>query len=209
MSLQFKAVLPVPIVLFGAVLAVTSAAAQAVAEPAETPDDQVILTGQEGAGHSGRLAVNIASGTLNQQVSSTIIAIGDVALTHGSITQHAEAGSDDRSTMIELGPQAFSGISGLASINITAGTQNQSANMATLAIGQTGALSDALLQQTRAPTEPSGSTALAATGPNDIIVIDDEAFGQGSGLFQGNLIGGERNASANTFSLTVTASGQP
>lgn len=206
---RFQALLPVPIAIFGAALAVCSASAQSVIEPAQTPDDQVILTGAEGAGHSGRLAVNIAAGTLNQQASSTIIAIGDVALAHGAITQHADTVTDDRSTMIELGPQAFSGISGLASINITAGTQNQSANLATLAIGQTGALSDALLQQTRAPTEPSGSSALAATRPNDIIAIDDDAFGQGSGLFQGNLIGGERNASANTFSLAVSASGQP
>ena len=96
-----------------------------------------------------------------------------------------------------------------ASITITAGTQNQSANLAALAIGQNGALSDQMLSQTRAPTGPSGGTAPATTGPNDIIAIDDDAFGRGSGLLQANLIGGERNSSANTFSLTVTAGGQP
>ncbi len=177
--------------------------------PPDDAADRVILTGGEGAGHSGRLAVNIASGSLNQQVSSAILAIGDAALTHGSITQHSEAASADRTTLIVLGPGAFAGISGLASINITAGTQNQSANLAALAIGRTGALSDQLLAQTRAPIEPSGGTALAATGPNDAIVIDEDAFGQGSGLFQANLIGGERNSSANTFSLAVSAGGQP
>ena len=179
------------------------------AQDEEVADDRVILTEPAGAGHGGRLAVNIVAGSFNQQASSAILAIGDVALTQGSIVQTAEADSADRSTLIVLGPDAFSGMSGLASINITAGTHNQSANLAALAIGQTGALSDQLLSQTRAPIEPSGGTAQAATGPNDVIVIDESAFGQGSGLFQGNLIGGERNSSANTFSLTVVASGQP
>jgi hypothetical protein len=95
------------------------------------------------------------------------------------------------------------------SLNITAGTQNQSANLAALAIGPAGALSDQLLAQSRAPIEPSGGTAQSATGPNDVIAIGEDAFGQGSGLFQGNLIGGERNSSANTFSLTVAVGGQP
>ena len=180
--------------------------------PAQTvpvPVDEVILEGGDGAGHNGRIAVNIAAGNGNQQASSAILAIGDAALTHGRIIQHAATGAGDRATRIELGPGAFAGMSGLASINITAGTQNQSANLATLAIGQTGALSDQLLSQTRAPTEPNGGTPQAANGPNDVITIADDAFGQGSGLFQGNLIGGERNSSANTFSLTVTAGGQP
>jgi len=179
------------------------------AEPGEEPRDEVILTGGEGAGHSGRLAVNIAAGSRNQQVSSALIAIGDIALTHDRIVQHADGGSADRATRIVLGPGAFAGLSGLASINISAGTQNQSANLAALAIGQAGALTDQQLQQTRAPIEPSGGTEHAATGPNDLIAIDDDAFGQGSGVFQANLIGGERNSSANTFSLTVPASGQP
>jgi len=176
--------------------------------------DQVILDAPAGAGHTGRLAVNIVAGSGNQQASSAILAIGDAALTQGSIAQHVEAAGTageaaDRATRIVLGPGAFAGISGLASINITAGTQNQSANLASLAIGQSGALTDQLLAQTRAPTEPSGGTAQAATEPNDVIVIDEGAFGQGSGLFQGNLIGGERNSSANTFSLAVSAGGQP
>lgn len=199
--------------IFTLILAVTALlpigglTAQTAAPP--EADDSVILTNGEGTGHAGRLAVNIASGSLNQQASSTILAIGDVAVTHASIAQHTDATGTDRATRIVVGPSAFSGISGLASINITAGTHNQSANLAALAIGQTGALSDQLLAQTRAPIEPSGGTALAATAPNDVISIDDDAFGSGSGLFQANLIGGEGNSSANTFSLTVSASGQP
>lgn len=181
------------------------------AQTAALPEsfDSIILGNNQGAGHSGRLAVNIAAGSLNQQASSAIIAIGDVALAHGSIVQHGEAADANHATQIILGPGAFSGSTGLASINITAGSQNQSANLAAMTIGRTGALSDLLLAQTRAPIEPSGGPTLAATGPNDVISIDEDAFGNGSGLFQTNLIGGERNSSANTFSLTVSASGQP
>lgn len=192
-----------------AALGIIQPVAMVAAQSTSDARDAVILAGHEGAGHTGRLAVNIASGTLNQQASSALLAIGDVAHTQGAISQHAAAGSEDRATTIVLGPEAFAGISGMASINITAGTNNQSANLAMLAIGRAGALSDQLLAQTRARIEPSGGTAQSATEPNDTITIDDAAFGQGSGLFQANVIGGERNSSANTFSLTVLAGGQP
>jgi hypothetical protein len=197
----------------GATLAAGLPAGNLAAQPAQDARDEVILPGTAGAnqtaGHTGRLAVNIAAGNLNQQASAALIAIGDVAVTQASISQHGAAGSDDRATAIVLGPGAFAGVSGMASINITAGTHNQSANLAMLAIGQAGALSDQLLAQTRARIEPSGGTGQSATGQNDVITIDEAAFGQGSGLFQVNLIGGERNSSANTFSLTVLGSGQP
>lgn len=196
-----------------AMLALILPAGNLAAQAAQEPRDEVILPGAAGAnqaaGHTGRLAVNIAAGNLNQQASAALLAIGDVAVTQASISQHAAADTDDRATAIVLGPGAFAGVSGMASINITAGTHNQSANLAMLAIGQAGALSDQLLAQTRARIEPSGGTAQSATGQNDVITIDDAAFGQGSGLFQANLIGGERNSSANTFSLTVLGSGQP
>lgn len=191
---------------FGPLIPVTCLAAQ----EAVPPDNAVVLANGEGSGSTGRIAVNIAAGNHNQQVSSVLVAQGNIALTHGDIVQHAAtSATEDTANRIEIGPEAFAGIAGLASINITAGTQNQSANLATLAIGQSSALSDQLLEQTRAPIEPSGGTALAETGPNDVITIDDGAFGRGNGVFQANLIGGERNSSANTFSLTVMAGGQP
>lgn len=198
-----------PVILamaFGPLLPIAGLTAQEVPKQ----DNAIVLANGEASGSTGRTAVNIAAGNHNQQVSSALIAQGNVAITHGDIVQHAAIrASEDTANRIEIGSSAFAGISGLASINITAGTQNQSANLATLAIGQSSALSDQLLQQTRAPIEPSGGTAHAETGPNDVVTIDDGAFGRGNGVFQANLIGGERNASANTFSLTVTAGGQP
>jgi hypothetical protein len=180
------------------------------AQDAADPDNAVIVTTGEGAGHTGRLAVNIAAGNHNQQAASALVAQGDVAVTLGAITQiSTSTGSEDTANRIAIGAGAFAGNAGLVSLNITAGTQNQSANLAALTIGPAGALSDLLLEQSRAPIEPSGGTAQSATGPNDVIAIGDDAFGQGSGLFQANVIGGERNSSANTFSLTVTVGGQP
>lgn len=192
--------------IVGPFVPVENLAAQDVAEP----DNQVIIAANEGAGHTGRLAVNIAAGNHNQQASSALVAQGDVAVTIGVIRQvSTSTAAADTANRIAIAAGAFAGNSGLVSLNITAGTQNQSANLAALAIGPAGALSDLLLEQSRAPIEPSGGTTQSATGPNDVITIGDDAFGQGSGLFQANVIGGERNSSANTFSLTVAVGGQP
>lgn len=162
-----------------------------------------------GGNVDGRLAVNIASGSGNQEVNDAVIAIGDIAL-GGSPVQQLITGGDesDRITKISVQENAFSNISGLASINIAAGTKNQAANLAALAIGNNGALTDQLLSQSRASINPSGSTG-GTDIPNDQIEIGDDSFRDVSGLIQVNLIGGERNSSANTFSLNVSAGGQP
>jgi len=104
-----------------AALAIAGMSQGLSAQSATLPTDAVILEGGEGAVHTGRLAVNIAARGGNQQASSAILAIGDAALTEGSIAQHTEADAGDRVTQIVLGPGAFSGLSGLASINITTG----------------------------------------------------------------------------------------
>ena len=115
----------------------------------------------------------------------------------------------DRSTSIAVGPNSFSNNSGLLSVNISAGNQNQSASLASLAIGNSGVVSDQMLAQTSAPTGPSGASAQGLENANDSIVIDDTAFSSNSGLVQMNLVGGERNSSANTFALNISAGGEP
>jgi hypothetical protein len=205
-GLQHRRWLAVLTMAFGPIVPVASLCAQ----DAVAPDNQVIVASGEGAGHTGRLAINIAAGNHNQQAASALVAQGDVAVTEGGIVQHSSStGNEGTANRITIAAGAFAGNAGLVSLNITAGTQNQSANLAALAIGPAGALSDLLLEQSRAPIEPSGGTAHAATGPNDLISIDDDAFSRGNGVFQANLIGGERNSSANTFSLTVSVSGNP
>lgn len=191
------------------------------AQSALDVQDQIIVSGEQSGGPaseqpatavvrvSGRIAANLAAGDGNQQHAGALIAIGDVAVGVGAAVQIIE-GADlrNRGTHIALAGDAFADTNGMLSLNITAGIQNQSANLAVLTIGNHGVLSDALLAQSRAPTEPSGSPG-DAESRNDIVEISDQAFGNSSGLIQVNLIGGERNSSANTFVLSVLDGGSP
>ena len=172
--------------------------------------DEVSVPAGSAAGSSGRIAVNIAAGDNNQQIGDAIIAIGDVAVVTEIVSQRMSGVSPtDHTTNITVGDGAFAGTNGLTSINITAGSQNQMANLALLAIGNSGAMSDQLLEQSRAPIEPKGGSPEGAVPANDHIAIGDAAFGDGSGLIQVNLIGGEGNSSANTLALSITSEGSP
>ncbi len=172
--------------------------------------DVVVVPANTGAGSSGRIAVNIAAGDNNQQLGDAVVAIGDIALVTETVSQRLSGPApSDHITDITVEDGAFTGITGLTSINITAGSQNQMANLALLAIGNSGAMSDQLLEQSRAPIEPKGGIPDGSLPANDRIAIGDTAFGDGSGLIQVNLIGGEGNSSANTFALSIVSEGSP
>lgn len=182
----------------------------AAAQVADDAQDAVIVAAGQATDSNGRIAVNLIAGSENQQVSSVVLAQGDVASTGNAVRQTMQAfAGEGRVTSIAVEGDAFSGNSGLISVNLTAGAQNQSANLATLAIGNDGAISDQMLEQSRASIEPSGGNEAAPVEANDSVAVSDEAFSNSSGLIQVNLIGGERNSSANTFSLNVSAGGQP
>ena len=185
-------------------------ASQASAQDETQTTDEVIVSAEAAAGSSGRIAVNIAAGDNNQQLNGATVAIGDITLVTQTVHQRL-IGSDqaDHTTSIVVEDGAFAGTNGLTSINITAGSQNQMANLAALAIGNSGAMSDQLLEQSRAPTEPKGGVPDGSLPSNDRVAIGDTAFGEGSGLIQVNLIGGEGNSSANTFALSIVSEGSP
>lgn len=159
----------------------------------------------------GRVVVNIAAGTGNQQAAQTSIAVGDIASTTGLLRQRALSLSDgpDAPASVDVAQGAFTGNSGLLSVNISAGRLNQSANLSQLAVGKFVAMSDQLLEQSRASTEPSGGTGSAASATNDTVTLKDGAFADNSGLVQLNLIGGARNSSANIFQLSMSAGSNP
>lgn len=162
------------------------------------------------SGANGRVAVNLAAGNGNQQISSAVVALGGVAVGQNNAFQAIALGNaGDRETMVEILDDAFVGNSGLISLNISAGNQNQSANLALLAIGNLVTMSDQNLAQTRAPIEPEGGSGEGAGLPNDTVKLSDGAFRENSGLVQLNLIGGERNSSANTFQLSISAGNLP
>lgn len=172
--------------------------------------DAITVAAGEGSGNTGRVAVNVAAGNNNQQAGAAAIAIGGTAIAGGSVQQAMDRiGGADRPTAITIGAGAFSDNQGLVSINLTAGHQNQSANLAALAIGTLGVVTDQMLAQSSAPTKPAGPSVPSLDAPNDVIAVDDSAFGGNSGLVQVNLVGGERNSSANTFALNVSAGGSP
>lgn len=185
------------------------AALAAPAAAQETPpQDRVEIAEGDGSGNTGRVATNIIAGSSNQQMFGVTVVIGD----HSANVQSAEQfmardPGVDRSTSIAIGPGAFSDNSGLVSVNLTAGTQNQSANLASLTIGTRGVVSDQMLAQASAPTGPAGSPAEGSDASNDTIAISESAFGGNSGLVQMNVIGGERNSSANTFALNISGGG--
>lgn len=176
---------------------------------AQVQDKVVLSGGNSEAGVNGRLAVNSAAGEGNQQINDATIALGDIAWGNSQVRQDI-TGTDsrDRATYVGVEGDAFANSTGLVSVNAAAGIQNQMANIAVLSIGRIGAISDQLLAQSRAPSEPSGSTG-GAEARNDVVAISDDAFRDSSGLVQINLIGGERNSSANTFVLNVLAEVSP
>lgn len=180
------------------------------AQESSTAKDSITIAEGEGSGNSGRVAVNLAAGNQNQQIGSAVIAIGNLPVTIQTGRQSLDTPDiANRKTEIAIGPAVFSNNSGMLSLNIAAGSQNQSANLATLAIGTIGVVSDQMLAQASAPTKPAGPSAHGLDAPNDAIAIDDSAFSGNSGLVQINLVGGERNSSANTFALNVSAGGEP
>lgn len=192
--------------------AAAQTAAQTAAQPqaAEPSPDSILVEASQGSGNGGRVAINLASGSQNQQAAAATIALGHVASQAMTVEQTMiPADQTDRVTRIVIGPAAFSNNSGMVSLNLTTGDQNQSANLAALAISNNGAVSDLMLARTSAPTEPSGASAQASDARNDSVVVDDTALGGNSGLVQMNLIGGERNSSANTFALNISAGGNP
>lgn len=183
---------------------------QVAAQEAPGIIDVVVVPADTGSGTSGRLAVNIAAGNNNQQIGDAVIAIGDFAGATQTVHQRLSGIAPiDHATSISVEDGAFSGTNGLTSINITAGSQNQMANLAALAIGNSGVMSDQLLEQSRAPIEPKGGVLNGSLPSHDRIAIGDTAFGDGSGLIQVNLIGGEGNSSANTFVLSIASEGSP
>ena len=187
-----------------------AASAEAQAQTSDISQDSIFVEDGNGSGTGGRVAINLAAGSQNQQAAAATIAHGNVASQTMNVEQTMlPADQTDRVTRIVIGPAAFSNNSGMVSLNLTAGNQNQSANLAALVISNNGAVSDLMLAQASAPTEPSGASAQVQDSRNDSVVVDDTALGGNSGLVQMNLIGGERNSSGNTFALNILAGGNP
>lgn len=176
----------------------------------EEARDSVIVGPGSLAGESGRLAVNVVAGSGNQQVNDAVVAIGGSGISSQSVTQRsAGSAGSNAPAAIALATDSISGNAGLISLNITAGNGNQSANLVQASFFSSGALSDQLLEQTRAPSEPMVDDQSTVQPNQQSLSVSGTALRGNSGLVQLNLVGGERNASANTFQLAVGAGTGP
>ncbi|HPB22863.1 MAG TPA: hypothetical protein PLL44_00985 [Novosphingobium sp.] len=177
----------------------------AAAQTTPQPQSTAVLSAGDTVS-SGRIAINVAAGNLNQEANVAVIAAGaqtatPTALTQSLGTSSASAGS--ASARIEDG--ALAGASGLVAVNVAAGNGNQLANLAIIAIGIDAPIaSEPLLEQARASQQPSGLPG-GSTTPEASAQLASSAFEGSTGLVQANLVGGERNSSSNTFVLTVEA----
>lgn len=180
----------------------------ATAQTTPQPQSTAVLSAGDTVS-SGRIAINVAAGNLNQEANVAVIAAGaqtatPTALTQSLGTSSASAGSaGSASARIEDG--ALAGASGLVAVNVAAGNGNQLANLAIIAIGIDAPIaSEPLLEQARASQQPSGLPG-GSTTPEASAQLASSAFEGSTGLVQANLVGGERNSSSNTFVLTVEA----
>jgi hypothetical protein len=193
--------------LFLAGLPANAQTAQSQSSPAAPiAEVDVLSIGQTGGlGNAGRVAVNASAGNDNQEANAVAIAIGDIAVGAGQLHQSTMGAPKQRAlqaTAVIVG-DAFAGSSGMIAVNAIAGSENQAANLAVFALGIEGpALADSMLSQTRSSQQPTGDPVQFAAS-STLATVSDGAFAGSSGLVQVNLIGGERNSSANLFALTT------
>ena len=186
-------------ILAGVVVALLASGA------ATAGNDKVTI---EGGSVTGVATVNAAAGSVNQQVNAGVISSsGDFASAIGMLSQSMGDVPDSTGKLVAtVAPDSFAHSQGWVAVNGAAGSGNQQANLAIIAIGINGAaLSDMALSQARAPHEPTGDPETEAAPPDRSVAIGRGAFANSSGLVQVNLIGGDRNSSANVLTLAASA----
>ena len=182
--------------------------AWAAAAHAAPDDDSVTI---QGGAVAGAGTVNVAAGNTNQQANAALIASGDFATGFATIVQKTDDARDsDGALSATIAADSFAGSSGWLAVNGAAGSGNQQANLAVIALGTTGAaMSDTALSQSRASHGPTGGPEPAAGSNERSVAIGDGAFANSSGLVQVSLIGGDRNSSANIFALSGSTGANP
>jgi hypothetical protein len=175
---------------------------------ARAADDSVVI---KGGTVTGTGTVNVAAGNTNQQANAAVIASGGVAAQAATVVQSMDDARDSGGALsATVAPGSFAGSSGWLAINGAAGSGNQQANLALIALGMTGAaMSDTALSQSRASHEPTGGPEVGATSNERSVAIGGAAFANSSGLVQVSLIGGDRNSSANIFALSGSTGANP
>jgi hypothetical protein len=165
----------------------------------------------QGGKITGAGTLNVAAGNQNQQTNAALISSGAIASPKVVVGQETDyAGNTDGLLGASIAADSFSDSTGWLAINGAAGSGNQQANLAIIALGTTGAaLSDTALSQARASHEPTAGPDTGTAVNDRSVAIGAGAFADSSGLVQVSLIGGDRNTSANIFALSSSAGATP
>lgn len=157
---------------------------------------------------NGVAAANIAAGDANQQANVGFVAVGLNGQAVGVVAQTLSSPivAHDGAGQASIADSAFAGSNGWVAANIAAGSANQQANVAGIAVGLPGqALTTAMLSQSRASPSKTDVTGQNQTPGEYATSIGDGAFQASSGLVQLNLAAGDNNTSANVFGLSIAA----
>jgi hypothetical protein len=161
---------------------------------------------------NGAATINGVAGVNNMQANVGVVANGQHALASGNVAQISRpdglSGGNHAHAAVAAG--ALAGSSGWLAVAGAAGADNQQVNLAIMAFGIEGlVVTDLTLAQTRASTKPMGENGAADASPSRSVAIGQGAFKESSGVVQLTLVGGDRNASANTFALLVAGIAKP
>lgn len=203
------------------VLALAAAFASPVraADPPAQADDYAVMLrylthnridGQALSGASGAIAVNLASGDLNQQANLRAFAIGDRA---AAGAQSLQLRANDHATAPDvadasIGDGAFAGAHGLVSINQASGAGNAELNAVTAALAQQGIreAGDDWIAAASASTGGNGSPAPpAGAGKERSVAVEASAMKGLNGVVQLNQVAGSGNAVDNQLRMSVSS----
>lgn len=184
-------------------LAATFSFAGSIPAFANSSENTAVLAASP-AEASGRIALNLAAGSGNQEANVALVAAGGRTATPAALVQHqANPAPAAGAAEARIADHALAGASGLIAVNVAAGNGNQLANLALIGIGiEAPVAAEPLLEQARASQQPAGSPA-GSPSPEVEAGLAGSAFAGSTGLVQANVVGGERNSSSNTFALTV------
>lgn len=160
------------------------------------------------SGVYGALSVNQASGDNNSQSNSRAIAVtqdGGIAIAYTSDNQafdSSQANIPD-TAVSRISDHAFSGTTGLVSINQVSGANNRQLNAFAMATSINGELSDASLAETYTNVPNTGLDSTPASTTQRTVHLDSTAFTGASGIVQINQTSGLGNATSNRFEMSM------
>lgn len=167
--------------------------------------DSTATINSSGAGYSGTLMLNQASGDQHQQVNAR--AIAPSAMPKVRVEQQRDAlpaGQVPADMQAGIHGNAFSGGSGVLGINQSAGVANQQINGFRLGAGaRPESLDDSSLAQTTALSPISNSAEGPREAGDRLVEIDDQAFTGSRGVVQLNQAAGVGNRMVNNLGIRI------